>query len=391
MENNTLNGFEAVFDAISPMNVGKATTDDITKIDDNLGASEEMTDEELEAIRKSQQQPEQKEDKKEPEKEEKKEVKKETKVDKKDELDSIDTNSSDDTDDDADDDISGDDSEATAVANFFDALSESLGWDDVEEDEKPKTAKDLVEYFKEVIEDNSKPDYASEEVEKLDEFVRNGGNLKDYFEIEGELDLDNINIEDDESAQKAVVRMLLKEKGFSSKQIDKKISKYEDAGLLEDEAQDALEDLKEIKQQKKEQLLENQQKQAKLYAQKQQEFFENVKDEIKGLDSIYGINIPEKDKKALLEYIFKPTSKGTTKYQEDYSKSLKNLVTSAYFTMKGDSIISIAKKEGKKDALDNFKNSLTKNTGVNKRSKRVIDNSNDNSIWDTFTRKLRSA
>ena len=185
--------------------------------------------------------------------------------------------------------------------------------------------------------------------------------------------------------------MLLKEKGFSSKQIDKKISKYEDAGLLEDEAQDALEDLKEIKQKQKEQLLENQQKQAKLYAQRQQEFFENVKDEIKGLDSIYGINIPEKDKKALLEYIFKPTSKGTTKYQEDYSKSLKNLVTSAYFTMKGDSIINIAKKEGKKDALDNFKNSLTKNTGVNKRSKRVIDNSNDNSIWDTFTRKLRSA
>lgn len=391
MENNTLNGFEAVFDAISPMNVGKQTTDDITKIDDNLGASEEITDEELEAIRKSQQQPEQKEDKKEPEKEEKKEVKKEAKVDKKDEPDNIDTNSSNDTDDDVDDDIPSDDSEATAVASFFDALSESLGWDDVEEDEKPKTAKDLVEYFKEVIEDNSKPDYASEEIEKLDEFVRNGGNLKDYFEIDGELDLDNLNIEDDEAAQKAVVKMLLKEKGFSSKQIDKKISKYEDAGLLEDEAQDALEDLKEIKQKQKEQLLENQQKQAKLYAQKQQEFFENVKDEIKGLDSIYGINIPEKDKKALLEYIFKPTSKGTTKYQEDYSKSLKNLVTSAYFTMKGDSIINIAKKEGKKDALDNFKNSLTKNTGVNKRSKRVIDNSNDSSIWDTFTRKLRSA
>lgn len=397
MENNTLNGFEAVFDAISPMNVGKATTDDITKIDDNLGASEEITDEELEAIRKSQQTSKNELDKKdkeeEPEdkKDDKKEDKKQTRVNKKDEPDNINIDNIDDTDNDVDDDIPGDDSEATAVISFFDAISESLGWDDVEEDEKPKTAKDLVEYFKEVIEDNSKPDYASEEVEKLDEFVRNGGNLKDYFEIEGELDLDNINIEDDESAQKAVVRMLLKEKGFSSKQIDKKISKYEDAGLLEDEAQDALEDLKEIKQQKKEQLLENQQKQAKLYAQKQQEFFENVKDEIKGLDSIYGINIPEKDKKALLEYIFKPTSKGTTKYQEDYSKSLKNLVTSAYFTMKGDSIINIAKKEGKKDALDNFKNSLTKNTGVNKRSKRVIDNSNDNSIWDTFTRKLRSA
>lgn len=398
MENNALNGFEAVFDAISPMNVGKQTTDDITKIDDNFGASEEMTDEELEAIRKSQQQPKNEPDKKdkedEPEnkkedKEDKKEDKKQTKV--KQGQESYTNYAELPTDDELEDEESDDNSEATAVISFFDAISESLGWDDVEEDEKPKTAKDLVEYFREVIEDNSKPNYASEEVEKLDEFVRNGGNLKDYFEIDGELDLDNLNIEDDEAAQKAVVKMLLKEKGFNSKQIDKKISKYEDAGLLEDEAQDALEDLKEIKQKQKEQLLENQQKQAKLYAQRQQEFFENVKDEIKGLDSIYGINIPEKDKKALLEYIFKPTSKGTTKYQEDYSKSLKNLVTSAYFTMKGDSIINIAKKEGKKDALDNFKNSLTKNTGVNKRSKRVIDTGNDSSIWDTFTRKLRSA
>ena len=58
--------------------------------------------------------------------------------------------------------------------------------------------------------------------------------------------------------------MLLKEKGFNAKQIDKKISKYEDAGLLEDEAQDAIEDLKEIREEKKKQLLEDQQKQAKL-------------------------------------------------------------------------------------------------------------------------------
>jgi len=155
-----------------------------------------------------------------------------------------------------DDNISSDSDEAIAIIGFFDALSEKLGWDDVEEDEKPKTAQDLVEYFREVIEDNSKPDYASEEVEKLDEFVRNGGNLRDYFQLDADLDLDNLNLEDDEVAQKAVVRMLLKEKGFSSTRIDKMITKYEDAGILEDEAQDAIEDLKEIKESKKKQLLE---------------------------------------------------------------------------------------------------------------------------------------
>lgn len=375
MEKNTLNGFEAFVGGLLPENL--VDNKDIN-IDD---ATEELTDEELAALQGKEQKPEDKEDKE--------DKKVEDKVDKKDKEDD-DTKDDDIDTDDIDDTNTNQSDESEAITAFFDTLSDKLGWDDVEEDEKPKTAEDLVEYFREVIEDNSKPDYASEEVEKLDEFVRNGGNLKDYFQIDADLDLDNINIEDDEIAQKAVVRMLLKEKGFNAKQIDKKISKYEDAGLLEDEAQDAIEDLKEIREEKKKQLLEDQQKQAKLAQRKQQEFFNNVMNEIKGMDNIYGIAIPEKDKKALLEYIFKPNSQGVTRYQEDYAKSLKNLVTSAYFTMKGDSIINIAKKEGKKDAIDNFKNSLTKNTGVNKRSKRMIEKDDNGSIWSAFTRQLRA-
>lgn len=381
MEKNVLNGFEAFVDGLLP---GSMKTEE-NKIDENA-VSEELTDEELEAIRKQGKQEETEENEDEEDDKPAKKTKDTKKVDKEEEDDEPDNTVVDDNDN---DDINQSD-ESEAITAFFDTLSDKLGWDDVQDDEKPKTAEDLVEYFKEVIEDNSKPDYASEEVEKLDEFVRNGGNLRDYFQLDADLDLDNLNIEDDEVAQKAVVRMLLKEKGFSSTRIDKMITKYEDAGILEDEAQDAIEDLKEIKESKKKQLLEDQQKHAQAVKRQQQDFFNNVMNEIKGMDSIYGIAIPEKDKKALLEYIFKPNSKGVTKYQEDYAKSLKNLVTSAYFTMKGDSIITIAKKEGKKDAIDNFKNTLTKNTGVNKRSKRMIEKDDSGSIWSTFTRQLRA-
>lgn len=381
METNILNGFEAFVDGLLP---GNMKTEE-NKIDQNA-ASEELTDEELEAIRK-QNKPEESED--DDEEEDNKPVKK-TKDTKKVEEEDQDDEPNDIVDNDDNDNDTNQSDEQEAITAFFDTLSDKLGWDDVEDNEKPKTAEELVEYFREVIEDNSKPDYASEEIEKLDEFVRNGGNLRDYFQLDADLDLDNLNLEDDEVAQKAVVRMLLKEKGFSSTRIDKMITKYEDAGILEDEAQDAIEDLKEIKESKKKQLLEEQQKQVQAVKRQQQEFFNNVMNEIKGMDNIYGITIPEKDKKALLEYIFKPNSKGVTKYQEDYAKSLKNLVTSAYFTMKGDSIITIAKKEGKKDAIDNFKNTLTKNTGVNKRSKRMIEKDDNGSIWSTFTRQLRA-
>lgn len=404
MENkNTLNGFEAILESLNP-NVGANKTKEIDNIDNEFDAVEELTDEELEALRgkTSKKSTNNKEDEEEEEDDvdgkgeedddietnepskTKKSSKKTTKTDK--DNDTVDEKGE-------EDDIDSDDGTTSEelIINFFDSLSEQLGWSDVEDEDKPKTAEDLIEYFKDVIEENSVPQYASEEVEKLDEFVRNGGNLKDYFSIDADIDLDNIEVEDNEINQKLVVKEFLKEKGFSAKQIDKKITKYEDAGILEDEAVDALEALKDIKAERKEKLLEEQQKSAREAQKQQQTFFNNVVSEIKGMDSIYGIEIPEKDKRALLEYIFKPDTEGVTKYQKDYAKSLKNLITSAYFTMKGDSLITIAKQKGKKDALDNFKNSL-RGSGVTKKSrKQVINNDSTSTIWDTFARQLRVA
>ena len=404
MENkNTLNGFEAILESLNP-NVGANKTKEIDNIDNEFDAVEELTDEELEALRgkTSKKSTNNKEDEEEEEDDvdgkgeedddietnepskTKKSSKKTTKTDK--DNDTVDEKGEEDN-------IDSDDGTTSEelIVNFFDSLSEQLGWSDVEDEDKPKTAEDLIEYFKDVIEENSVPQYASEEVEKLDEFVRNGGNLKDYFSIDADIDLDNIEVEDNEINQKLVIKEFLKEKGFSAKQIDKKITKYEDAGILEDEAVDALEALKDIKAERKEKLLEEQQKSAREAQKQQQTFFNNVVSEIKGMDSIYGIEIPEKDKRALLEYIFKPDAEGVTKYQKDYAKSLKNLITSAYFTMKGDSLITIAKQKGKKDALDNFKNSL-RGSGVTKKSrKQVINNDSTSTIWDTFARQLRVA
>lgn len=397
MENkNTLNGFEAILDGLVP-NVGTNKNNDIDN-DLNDIVSEELTDEELEALRnpKKGKKVEKEEIEEDDETEDVDDVEEqeepiETKPKKSKKKPESKVDEDDNTEEVEDNDTSDDNKSEEVIVNFFDSLSEQLGWDDVDDEEKPKTAEELIEYFRDVIEENSVPNYASEEVEKLDEFVRNGGNLKDYFSIDADLDLDNIEVEDNEINQKLIVKEFLKEKGFSTKQIEKKITKYEDAGILEDEATDALEALRDIKAERKEKLLEQQQKQAREAEKQQQEFFQNVVSEIKGMNSIYGIDIPEKDKRALLEYIFKPDANGVTKYQKDYAKSLKNLITSAYFTMKGDSLITIAKQKGRKDALDNFKNSLRGN-GVSKKSKKqIINNDSTSTIWDTFARQLRAA
>lgn len=281
-----------------------------------------------------------------------------------------------------------DNNEENVVTNFFDAMAEKLNWEFEEDEDKPKSVDELINYFQNVIEENSKPEYSSEEIEALDNFVKQGGDLKKYLTIDAELDLDDIDIED-EANQKLVVKQLLKEKGFSTKKIDKLVSRYEEAGLLEDEAQDALEDLKEIKEERKKQLLEDQKKAYREQLQRQQQFYDNVVSEIKGLKNIRGITVPEKDKKVLIDYILKPDTDGKTKYQKDYAKGgVKNLIESAYFTMNADKLIEAAKREGNNSAIDKFRRSL-KSSSITTKSRKQATGSDDDPIWFSAARQLR--
>ena len=391
--NDTLFGFEA----ISNMFVeDHSNTTTITPTPDDPDA---MTDEELEELKRQSAKarpatPGAKNKKQEPEEDE---------VDDDDDVNDIDDNIDDDDKtknkktkkveedddvnniDDNDDDV--DEEESSKVTALFDAIAEELEWefDDDEEEEKPKTVEELVNYFKEVIKEQSVPQYANEDVAKLDEFVRNGGDLNDYFTLTPEIDYENFDTTI-ESNQKQIVKMLLAEKGFNEKQIARKIEKYEDAGILEDEAEDALEAMKEIEETKKEQLLEDQRKQHEQMVARQQRFMDDVVGEINAMKDIRGIKVPEKDKKALLAYIFKADANGKTQYQKDYSKSVKNLIESAYFTMKGDTLLDTAKKMGTSSAIKNLKQSL-RSTGVSKGTRRINTNSS-NSIFSRAVQLL---
>lgn len=279
------------------------------------------------------------------------------------------------------------DNEGIQVTAFFDAVAEEMGLEVEEGEDKPSTVEELCEYFREMIEENSTPEYASEEVAQLDEFVRNGGKLEDYFKAAPAIDYETFDTTIEEN-QKRIVRELLAAKGFNEKQIARKIEKYEDAGILEDEAEDALEAMKDIAEERKEQLLAQQKKENEQRIERQQRFVDDVVTNIKSLKDIRGIAIPEKDKKALLNYIFKADADGLTQYQKDYSKSVKNLIESAYFTMKGDTLLDTAKKIGTSSAIKTLKQSL-KNTGSSKNSKKV-HTSSPNSIWSIAARSLNN-
>ena len=248
--------------------------------------------------------------------------------------------------------------EAQQVSALFDAVGESLGWNmaDFKDEEKPVTVEEFTNYLGKVVEHNSVPQYADDRIAQLDEYVKNGGKFEDFYQKQQEtLSFDNLDLENEDN-QKSVIRELLKHNGYSDEQINNKISRYEDADMLYDESSDALDRLKVIRQQE----IEESQKQQEEYARQQEEqnrqFFQSVQSDINNLSTIRGISIPKEDRAALYEYIFKVDQDGISQYQKDFNKNLsKNLIESAYFTMKGDSLVSGAKRDGETSAAEKLR------------------------------------
>ena len=251
--------------------------------------------------------------------------------------------------------------EAQQVSALFDAVGESLGWNmtDFNDDDKPVTVDQFTEYLGKVVEQNSVPKYADDRIAKLDEYVKNGGKFEDFYAKQQEsLSFENLDLEN-ESNQKSVIRELLKYNGYTDEQINNKISRYEDADMLYDESEDALERLKFIRQQEIEESRKQQEELAKQQEEQSKQFFQNVSQDISSLDSIRGISIPKEDRAALYDYIFKVGQDGISQYQKDFNANLsKNLIESAYFTMKGDALVSGAKRDGETSAAEKLRKLL---------------------------------
>lgn len=251
--------------------------------------------------------------------------------------------------------------EAQQVSALFDAVGESLGWNmtDFNDDDKPVTVDQFTEYLGKVVEQNSIPKYADDRIAKLDEYVKNGGKFEDFYAKQQEsLSFENLDLEN-ESNQKSVIRELLKYNGYTDEQINNKISRYEDADMLYDESEDALERLKFIRQQEIEDSRKQQEQLAKQQEEQSKQFFQNVSQDISSLDSIRGISIPKEDRAALYDYIFKVDQDGISQYQKDFNANLsKNLIESAYFTMKGDALVSGAKRDGETSAAEKLRKLL---------------------------------
>ena len=276
--------------------------------------------------------------------------------------------------------------EAEQIGAFFDAFAEANGWS-VDADERPKNVDELVDYIKNVVETNSVPEYADERIEQLDQYVKNGGKFEDFYQTQQRtISYDNIDIED-ESNQKQVVRDYYKLQGMSDEQINRKIERYEDADMLEDEATDAVNYLKAYEEQRAQYMAQQQEAQRQAQEQQAIQFAQDLTNGINNLTNIRGISIPKEDKKALYDYITKTDADGLTAYQKEFNGNLvNNLIESAYFTMKGDALLGEANRNGQTSAANKLRNMLRHQT--KNHSSYNVGTEKQPQIWDVASRYL---
>ena len=276
--------------------------------------------------------------------------------------------------------------EAEQIGAFFDAFAEANGWS-VTEDEKPKNVDELIGYITDVVEQNSTPQYADDRIAQLDQYVKNGGRFEDFYQTQQRsISYDNIDLED-ESNQKAVVRDYYRLQGMNDEQINRKIERYEDADMLEDEATDAVSYLKAYEAQQAEYMAQQQEAQMKAQQQQAAQFAEDLTNGINGLTNIRGIAIPVEDKKALYDYITKTDADGLTQYQKEFNSNLvNNLIESAYFTMKGDALLGEAQRNGQTSAASKLRNMLRHQS--KNHSSYNVQQEKTAPVWDIASRYL---
>ena len=259
--------------------------------------------------------------------------------------------------------------EGEVSAYFATDLAEKLGIE-IPEDLEIKKLDDVVDLLIQVVKENSKPTFANEEMEELNKFVSEGGDLKGYITevYSNTLDLESMDISTDRD-QKAILREHMLNQGYKEEKIKRAMDRYEDAGVLQDEAEEALELVKEFRDKKAKKLLAEQEKVALDQQKAKQEFVETVYNNVQQLKTVRGLSLSESEKKELLDYMFKTDKAGLTPMQKDYqdpNKRINNLIETAYFMKYADKIITENKKQGEKKAYEDIRQKFK--AGKDKRS-----------------------
>jgi hypothetical protein len=194
----------------------------------------------------------------------------------------------------------------------FAQIQRDTGLIDYKDDDFEDSEEWLLNKVQETI-DTKVQDYKDsmpEEIKYLLENHEAGVNMYDLLQSDSKQktydSIDKEKLVDNKSIQKRLVRDLLLLNGFSDTQVDKKLSRYEDAGVLLEEAEEALSTLQATQKQHKQQMIERQKQEKEERVQAHKNWLSDLKQHISKKEEILpGFKLNPKDKDILYSGITK--------------------------------------------------------------------------------------
>lgn len=199
----------------------------------------------------------------------------------------------------------------------------------------------------------------------------NNGDPGAYFKAQqAEMDYNSIEIDDNVVTQKRVVQDGMRAQGFGEEEITRMTEAYEDAGILKDNAEVYLTQLKKHQQTHKEQLLERQKAEAQQQQEEATQYWNSVSETIKE-GNLRGMQIPTKQRRQFYDWMTQPVDQnGATQRDHDRSKmDMETALALEYLIYQGFDLSKLAKNVSNTKKAQSLKDKLQSKPSASTRMK----------------------
>jgi hypothetical protein len=242
----------------------------------------------------------------------------------------------------------------------------------------------LAAFIRDAVKENSKPEFASDEVREFNDFVANGGDPRLFIDkMYGQTDYESVKLEDNEAAQKEVLRdfLIAEYPNRDANWIEAKIERYENSGVLAEEANDALSTLVLKQEGEKDSLAERQRLANEERLADYNRQITELEDNINKQDVILGKPLTKTDKKNLFDFATKRDKYGKTGFErasESAPNAALKILFLAYNNFDEGAITKVAKTKAKSELKKNLTRYSSTNASGSSGSSKAPKSSNFN-------------
>lgn len=236
----------------------------------------------------------------------------------------------------------------------------------------------------------SEEDALPEDFKQLKEFVKAGGDPKQFLDVYyGDNSWSTYKVED-EASQKAVIKASLKLAGWEDSEIESEVQDIEDLGKLEAKAKIHLPKLQNYEKTQKEQLIVQQKEYEAQQEANAKAYWDSLNKDWTSKEAIAGFKLTDKIKKGVWEHMTVVDKKtGKTGLQRNYETNKDTQFLYAYLDYIGWDVSKLEKQVASKQAADlrsklgNYSDSRSK---ISKSGRTSVDTEDDVNPFGAFNK-----